>query len=1099
MENNTPPIHGSGIAPPPPTSQNSVSEDIGTSISRLKQQIDKERLFRVAAEKMIPKLPNKYERQQAEAKLLESDRRIEFLTESLNKLMLQEQAKAAPPGTAGPADVRYTAMDFLRFNTPLTSEKLAYRLKETRHRLELEERVFAGTQNLVEALGRNPATDPTIYSDLRMKIQESKGRIQFLQKNEVDIDKLLVVKNTDEEELHEVRVQRTGRLRIKLTGSFDIPKPNDSEICAVISIDQNRKATTKFSKDKWNESFDLQLDKACEVEISVYDRNGPLLGFVWFRLVDLEADLKSKYGVNFDIADVSETIFDLVPSGQIFTKLVFTGMQRGTTRAADGLYRRNPVQKIYPKAGHKFVAQQFYQVMQCAVCDEFLLAGSGYQCSASCVKDQHSNPIKFYNIPHRFTQSKALTPTWCSHCGYLLPLGRQVMSCTDCKKSCHVEHAKMMPNFCKLTLEVIDQVLPAIEAAEYKREQEEIKKLKQQSYEEEPKPRPSSDDNKFPKLHKKIVVPDRSESLVEGLETETPSKKLPPTGGFPYNLPSYASPATPSHAGFPDTYQTAPQLPEKPGYQPPMPHTYQTQSYPNYKSTYEPYKPYQPNTHTVPNNYSYQPPVEQTKPTNEQIQQQQYKQQQEQQYQQQLQYQEELRLQQHQQEQQRIQQEQQRMQEEQQRIHQEQQRLLQQQEQQRLLQEQQKQLQEQQRLQEQKMMQLQETQRLQQEAQVRIQPPVSPFPSFNQSQTAMTASGKLVVKATGQKKGAPTKVTLDDFHFVAVLGRGAFGKVMLAEDKHTNQLYAIKALKKEFIIQNDDVKSTQLEKRIFQYASKAHHPFLVNLHSCFHNESRLYFVMEYVCGGDLMCHVQETRRFTQARAKFYACEVLLALEFFHSNNIIYRDLKLDNILMGPDGHIKVADYGICKEKMPHGSTTRTYCGTPDYMAPEILMNHRYGRAVDWWSFGVLIFVMLIGKYPFSGEDENEILDAILDDSIDYPSNLPRDTYNLLQGLLNKNPAKRLGGGKNDAEDIKRHQYFHNCDWKAFMRKEVEPPWKPTIKHPRDVSNFDKEFTAEKPNLTPVQSTLKPNEQMEFKDFSYIAEWAMADRAKADGY
>jgi serine/threonine protein kinase len=205
------------------------------------------------------------------------------------------------------------------------------------------------------------------------------------------------------------------------------------------------------------------------------------------------------------------------------------------------------------------------------------------------------------------------------------------------------------------------------------------------------------------------------------------------------------------------------------------------------------------------------------------------------------------------------------------------------------------------------------------------------------------------------------EVTLEDFHFIAVLGRGAFGKVMLASEKRTNQLYAVKALKKEFIVQNDDIRSLKLEKKIFQAASEAYHPFMVNLHSSFDTPGRVYFVMEYVAGGDLMCHIQERKRFHQGRARFYACEVLTAIQYFHANGIIYRDLKLDNILLCADGHIKVADYGICKENMTYGSTTATFCGTPDYMAPEILMNRKYGISVDWWSFGVLIYVMLVGS------------------------------------------------------------------------------------------------------------------------------------------
>lgn len=153
--------------------------------------------------------------------------------------------------------------------------------------------------------------------------------------------------------------------------------------------------------------------------------------------------------------------------------------------------------------------------------------------------------------------------------------------------------------------------------------------------------------------------------------------------------------------------------------------------------------------------------------------------------------------------------------------------------------------------------------------------------------------------------------------------------------------------------------------------------------------------MEYVSGGDLMWHIQR-EPFSERRAKFYACEVLLALEYFHSQGIIYRDLKLDNIMLGLDGHIKVADYGLCKENMQYGNTTGTFCGTPEFMAPEILLEQKYGRAVDWWAFGVLVYEMLLGQSPFRGEDEDEIFDAILEDEILYPVNMSRDSVSICQ-------------------------------------------------------------------------------------------------------
>ncbi|KAG6844667.1 hypothetical protein H0H87_005035 [Tephrocybe sp. NHM501043] len=332
------------------------------------------------------------------------------------------------------------------------------------------------------------------------------------------------------------------------------------------------------------------------------------------------------------------------------------------------------------------------------------------------------------------------------------------------------------------------------------------------------------------------------------------------------------------------------------------------------------------------------------------------------------------------------------------------------------------------------------------------------------------------------------KVSLNDFNFLAVLGKGNFGKVMLAEEKMTNGLFAIKVLKKEFIIDNDEVESTRSEKRVFLAAAKERHPFLLGLHSCFQTETRVYFVMEYVSGGDLMLHIQR-KQFSLRQAKFYASEVLLALEYFHANGIIYRDLKLDNILLTLDGHVKVADYGLCKEDMWFGNTTSTFCGTPEFMAPEILLEQRYGRAVDWWAFGVLTYEMLLGQSPFRGDDEDEIFDAILEDEPLYPITMPRDAVSILQKLLTRDPARRLGSTKDDAEEIKRQPFFKDVNFDDVLNKRIPPPYFPTINGSADTSNFDEEFTREKPTLTPVHGQLSSRDQAEFNGFSWVAQWA----------
>ena len=337
------------------------------------------------------------------------------------------------------------------------------------------------------------------------------------------------------------------------------------------------------------------------------------------------------------------------------------------------------------------------------------------------------------------------------------------------------------------------------------------------------------------------------------------------------------------------------------------------------------------------------------------------------------------------------------------------------------------------------------------------------------------------------------RIGLDHFNFLAVLGKGNFGKVMLAETKRSKRLYAIKVLKKEFIIENDEVESIRSEKRVFLVANRERHPFLTNLHACFQTETRVYFVMEYISGGDLMLHIQRGQ-FGSQRAKFYAAEVCLALKYFHENGVIYRDLKLDNILLTLDGHIKIADYGLCKEDMWFGSTTSTFCGTPEFMAPEvvqdfphvlsarvrgkqpltwpllqILMDKKYGRAVDWWACGVLIYQMLLQQSPFRGEDEDDIYDAILTDEPLYPIHMPRESVSILQKLLERDPDQRLGSGPTDASEIMSQPFFRSINWDDIYNRRVQPPFLPQIKSATDTSNFDKEFTSVTPVLTPVQS------------------------------
>jgi serine/threonine protein kinase len=194
---------------------------------------------------------------------------------------------------------------------------------------------------------------------------------------------------------------------------------------------------------------------------------------------------------------------------------------------------------------------------------------------------------------------------------------------------------------------------------------------------------------------------------------------------------------------------------------------------------------------------------------------------------------------------------------------------------------------------------------------------------------------------------------LDDFELIKVIGRGSYAKVFLVEYKKTNKCYAMKVIKKSMVNDDEDIDWVQTEKHVFEQATN--HPFLVGLHSCFQTESRLFFVIEYLCGGDLMYHMQRKRKLPEDHARFYAAEIILALDFLHSKGIIYRDLKLDNVLLDKEGHVKLTDYGMCKEGLKFGEQTSTFCGTPNYIAPEMLRGESYDFSVDWWALGVLCF------------------------------------------------------------------------------------------------------------------------------------------------
>uniref|UniRef100_A0A674NRM2 Protein kinase C n=1 Tax=Takifugu rubripes TaxID=31033 RepID=A0A674NRM2_TAKRU len=304
--------------------------------------------------------------------------------------------------------------------------------------------------------------------------------------------------------------------------------------------------------------------------------------------------------------------------------------------------------------------------------------------------------------------------------------------------------------------------------------------------------------------------------------------------------------------------------------------------------------------------------------------------------------------------------------------------------------------------------------------------------------------------------------------FHKVLGKGSFGKVLLAELKGKGQFFAVKVLKKDVVLMDDDVECTMVEKRVLSLAWE--NPFLTHLYSTFQSKEHLFFVMEYLNGGDLMFHIQDKGRFDVTRATFYAAEITVGLQFLHSKGIIYRDLKLDNVMLDKDGHIKIADFGMCKEKVFGDVRATTFCGTPDYIAPEVS------------SMSILLGQKYTFSSPFQGDDEDELFDSIRTDTPHYPRWISKESKSLIELLFERDPSRRLGV----VGDIRTHPFFRTINWSALEKREVEPPFKPKVKSPSDCSNFDREFLNEKPRLSHGDKMLIDSmDQAAFAGFSFV--------------
>nr|XP_042904910.1 cAMP-dependent protein kinase catalytic subunit alpha-like [Parasteatoda tepidariorum] len=298
------------------------------------------------------------------------------------------------------------------------------------------------------------------------------------------------------------------------------------------------------------------------------------------------------------------------------------------------------------------------------------------------------------------------------------------------------------------------------------------------------------------------------------------------------------------------------------------------------------------------------------------------------------------------------------------------------------------------------------------------------------------------------KPSVDTITSIGDFDRIKTLGIGSFGHVILAQRKSSENYFAIKILDKEKIVKMKQIEHVFDEKNILHAVS---FPFIVKLDLCFKDNTNLYMVLEFVPGGEMFSRLRRVGHFSEADSRFYAAQIVLIFEYLHHLGLIHRDLKPENLLIDQQGYVKITDFGFAKQVK---GRTWTFCGTPEYVAPEIILFKGHNKAADWWAFGVLVYEMTAGHSPFCAIDPMDTYKKIVAGKVGFPSHFTSDLKDLMTNLLQVDLTKRYGNLKNGVNDIKNHKWFSTTDWTMIFQKKVEAPFIPKCKGPGDTTHYD---------------------------------------------